>query len=221
MVVDRGLRLVGARALRASVWSFPKPVSRTLVAIHSCSALVCSRHAPWERMSLELAQHASIAANSVAHGVVAAAFLGRTLSLSTFIARRKILGGGGDRRPRIGPRGTPSHLSGVVARDESGFLTPSTMVRNRVATAQPRADPVQSDKGTSSQQPLSQAQLAALASRNSSAMRYVGARCEKSLTQQAPPAAAGGKQAAQRARRRRRRQLEHHAPAVHGRQQGP
>lgn len=221
MVVDRGLRLVGARALRASVWSFPEPVSRTLVAIHSCSALVCSRHAPWERMSLELAQHASIAANSVAHGVVAAAFLGRTLSLSTFIARRKILGGGGDRRPRIGPRGTPSHLSGVVARDESGFLTPSTMVRNRVATAQPRADPVQSDKGTSSQQPLSQAQLAALASRNSSAMRYVGARCEKSLTQQAPPAAAGGKQAAQCARRRRRRQLEHHAPAVHGRQQGP
>lgn len=110
VVVDRGLRLVSTGALRASVWSLPAPVSRTLVAIHSCSALVCSRHAPWERMSLELAQQASIAANSVAHGVVAAAFLGRTLSLSTFIARRKILGSGGDRRPRIGPRGTPSQI---------------------------------------------------------------------------------------------------------------
>jgi len=58
------------------------------MAMHSRRLLVTSAHSACERRSLELAQHARTAANSAAQGALEASFLGRTLSLSTFIARK-------------------------------------------------------------------------------------------------------------------------------------
>lgn len=66
-----------------------------------------------------------------------------------------------------------------------------------------------------SQQPLSQAQLAALASRNSSTMRCV------SMADQPPRCSGCCKQAVEYPRRWSRRKLKHDAPSIHGRQQGP
>ena len=57
----------------------------TLLAMHSCNALAESLQAPMLLRSLELAQHASIVANSAAHGAAAASFFGLTLSLLSFI----------------------------------------------------------------------------------------------------------------------------------------
>lgn len=57
--------------------------------MHSRSARVGSWHVDCDRISFELAQQASTEANSAAHGACAAIFLGRTFSLSTFIARKR------------------------------------------------------------------------------------------------------------------------------------
>lgn len=80
------LRLTGGRWRKHFGWVGP-----TLVAMHSRRVRVGSKHVDCERMSFELAQHARTAANSAAHGAVAAIFFGRTFNLSTFIARGKRL----------------------------------------------------------------------------------------------------------------------------------
>lgn len=169
VVVDRGLGLVAVRALVSKL--------RTAVAMHACSARAASRHSPCERRSCELAQHANIAANSVAHGADSATLRGRTLSLSIFMSGKSTL---------------------IIAR--GACYTPTKWY----ATAD-RAE-------TTPHQPLSQAQLAALASRNSSTMRCV------SLTDQPPRCSGCCEQAVEHPRRWRRRKLEHDAPSVHGRQ---
>lgn len=79
MVVDRRLALVD----RCTLNEYTK---HTFVAMHSRKVRVGSRHTDCDRISFELAQHASTAANSAAHGALAAIFLGRTFNLSTFIA---------------------------------------------------------------------------------------------------------------------------------------
>lgn len=160
MVVDRRLALVDRRTLG-------EIRKRTLVAMHSRKVRVGSRHTDCDRISFELAQHARTAANSAAHGALAAIFLGRTFNLSTFIALKKeptechVAW----RFPLVGHRSTP--LIGMVRGCSS--LTQSS---------------------STGHQPLTQAQLAALASRNSSVMRYV-----PTLTQ-AARSAEGGRKAA-------------------------
>ena len=57
----------------------------TLLAMHSWSALALSLQGPRPLMSFEDAQHASMVANSAAQGAAARSFLGRTLSLLSFI----------------------------------------------------------------------------------------------------------------------------------------
>lgn len=57
----------------------------TLLAMHSCKAFAKSLQAPTLLRSLLEAQHASMVANSAAHGAAAAFFFGLTLSLSSFI----------------------------------------------------------------------------------------------------------------------------------------
>lgn len=134
--------------------------THTWRAMQSRNALATSAHSFCERRSLDDAQHASTVANSVAHGALAATFLGRTFTCSNFIGgwKKPQRGGGGGRRCHV-----------VTNRQASGravaVLLSSLMVRRRVSP--------QSNAKTGTHTPLTQAQLAALASRNSSAMRYV------------------------------------------------
>lgn len=83
MVVDRWLGLLSRTLLLRK--GQKKHAIHTAVVMQSRSSLVTSAHSDCERRSCELAQQASMEANSAAQGALRASFLGRTLSCSNFM----------------------------------------------------------------------------------------------------------------------------------------
>ena len=177
MVVDRWLGLLSRTLLLRK--GQKKRAIHTAVVMQSRRSLVTSAHSDCERRSCELAQQASMEANSAAQGALRASFLGRTLSCSNFMmvdesehvttlkATKKRCRGKChvvDASPRV-------HRPTWQRRSFPLTVTccDDIMVRSRPCiTLTP-----QSEKKQGTHTPLTQAQLAALASRNSSAMRYV------------------------------------------------
>lgn len=123
VVVDGRLDALGARVLR-------KPHIRTDRAMHSRKVLVTSAHSAWERRSLELAQHASTAANSAAHGALDASFFGRTLSWSTFMAERQLVRPA-QRRPHVthGASAATAPAPPLVDSPPRWYVSPTYAVR--------------------------------------------------------------------------------------------
>ena len=83
MVVDRWLGLLSRTLLLRK--GQKKHAIHTAVVMQSRRSLVTSAHSDCERRSCELAQQASMEANSAAQGALRASFLGRTLSCSNFM----------------------------------------------------------------------------------------------------------------------------------------